>query len=219
MKRRNIINLKITSLMMLLALFAIPLFAQPGQEQGPGPGHPEMGQGSGQPGMMGMGHGQPGMMGMGRGMFGQASEEAVKERVENMAETFEFSAEQKNKFMEFEMDLFKKNQIELQKLARDREAMISYMQAQRELRDKKYAEVFTKEQMAKYNELQQNRRPQHQGEGQGLQGQVQPADLVCIWNEIFTALGYSVIWPTVGDNHLFNIEEILSILEMEEQLS
>ena len=150
----NLINLRTTSLMMLMVLCAIPLFAQPGQGQ-------RQGQGAG-PGQ-GMGPG------MGRGMFGQQSEESVKERVENMAQTFEFTAEQKNKLMEFEMDLYKKNAIERQKLTGDREAMVSYMQEQRELRDKTYAEIMTKEQLAKYNELQESRRqtPQGQRPGQG----------------------------------------------------
>ena len=132
--------------MMLLALFTIPLFAQPPQ------------------GMRGQG--------MGRGM-GMGSEEAVKERVDNMAKNFEFTAEQKNKIMEFEMDLFKKDQVERQKLAGagDREAMRSYMEGQRELRDKKYAEVLTKEQMTKYTELRQNRTPQRPGESQSQEGQ------------------------------------------------
>jgi len=161
MKKKNIINLKTTSLMMLLALFTMPLFAQPPQGMGPGQGHPEIGQG----------RGQTGMMGMGRGMYGMWSEEAVKERIDNMAKTFEFSAEQKNKIMEFEMDLFKKDQIERQKLAGDREAMRSYMEGQRELRNNKYAEVLTKEQMTRYTELRQNRTPQRQGDSQGQEGQ------------------------------------------------
>jgi hypothetical protein len=110
---------------------------------------------------------------MGRGMMGQQSEEAVKERVENLSQTLEFTAEQKNKLMEFEMGLYKKNAIERQKLTGDREAMMTYMQEQRELRDKTYAEIMTEEQMAKFQELQQNRRQQRPGQDQGQGEEVQ----------------------------------------------
>ena len=111
----NLINLRTTSLMMLMVLCAIPLFAQPGQGERQGAG-----TGPGQ----GMGPG------MGRGMMGQQSEESVKARVDNIAESFELSTEQKTKLMDFEMDLYKKNAIERQKLTGDREAMMTYMQEQ-----------------------------------------------------------------------------------------
>jgi hypothetical protein len=142
MKTQNMMILRSVSILLLFAFFTLPLFAQPPQGQRPGEGQ-----------------------GMGRGMMGQQSEEAVTERVENLAKSLEFTAEQKNKLMDFEMGLYKKNAIERQKLTGDREAMMTYMQEQRELRDKTYAEIMTKEQMAKFQELQQNRGQQRPGQG------------------------------------------------------
>ena len=56
----------------------------------------------------------------------------------------------------------------------DREAMRSYMQEQREARDKKYEEVLTEEQLKKYQEQREQRRqefqdrqrPQNDGNGE-----------------------------------------------------
>ena len=145
------INLKVASLMILLALFMLPLFAQ----ERPGEGHGQ-----------GQGHGQWG---------GQMSEENVKQRVDNLAETLECTDQQKEKILAYELDWYRKMQTERQKMmdgGGDREAMQAKMQEQRKLKDEKYAEVLTEAQMKKYNQLMEERMQQRQAQRQGQeQGQ------------------------------------------------
>lgn len=88
---------------------------------------------------------------------GRMTEENVKQRVERLSESLGMSEEQKAKILEIELEAFKKNQVEMQKHYGDREAMRSYMQEQRELRDKQYKEVLSEEQMKKYLEEREQR--------------------------------------------------------------
>ncbi|MEN8226849.1 MAG: hypothetical protein ABFS38_01750 [Bacteroidota bacterium] len=104
----------------------------------------------------GQGGGQGGGPGAGRGF--QVSEEDIKERVDNLGETLKFSKEQHKKILEYEMEFYNKMQVERQKYTGDREAMRATMMKAREERDKKYEEVLTKEQMAKFKEIQEQRR-------------------------------------------------------------
>ena len=140
---KNINRLKIKLLGILLAFSALPLFAQPGQGQGRGQG----------PG--------PGM---------QMTEENVKARIERLSETLELSPEQEKKILKFELDQFNKGQAERQKFAGDREAIREYMQEQRKIRDDKYAEVLTGEQLSKYNQMLEERR-QRMRESRESEGQ------------------------------------------------
>ncbi|MFC2116316.1 hypothetical protein ACFLTU_07560 [Bacteroidota bacterium] len=149
---KNIVNLKITSVVMLLAFSAIPLFAQPGQRQGQG-----QGQGRGQ----------------GQGQRTQRTEEEVKARAMRLAESLECSDVQKKKLIDFEVEQYRQGQTERQKFAGDRDAMREYMRKQRDIRDKKYAEILSEDQMKKYKQLMEERRNQRQrpGEGEGSEGQ------------------------------------------------
>ena len=125
---------------MLLALTAIPLFAQPGQGQGPGQGR-------------------------------QMTQEDVKERVGRLTESLGCSDVQKKKILDFELQQYNKGQTERQKFAGDREAMREYMQKQRKLRDEKYTEILTEDQMKKYIQIQEERRQQRQGQSPGQDSQ------------------------------------------------
>ena len=147
---KRIINLKIASLMMLLGFFAIPLFAQPGGGQGQG-----RGQGGGQ----------------GQDQRRQMTEQDVKDRVARLSESLECSDEQETEILEFDLEQYKTAQVERQKLSGDREAMRAYMMKQRDVRDKKYAEILTKEQLKKYNELMEERRNQRQNQSESSEGQ------------------------------------------------
>ncbi len=141
---KKIINLKIALLMMFLAFFAIPLFAQSGQGQG-------RGQGGGQ----------------GQGQRRQMTEQDVKDRVVRLSESLECSDVQEKKILDFELGQYKTAQVERQKLSGDRDAMRAYMMKQRDVRDKKYAEILTKDQLKKYNELMEERRNQRQRQSEG----------------------------------------------------
>ena len=132
---KNLTKLNLLGLALLLPLFTIQLTAQDGQ-RGQRPG------------------GGPG--GMGRGF--QLSEEDIKERVDNLGETLEFSKEQHEKVLEFEMEFYNKMQVERQKFTGDRDAMRAVMTKAREDRDKKYEEVLTTEQMEKYKKIREQRR-------------------------------------------------------------
>jgi Spy/CpxP family protein refolding chaperone len=123
----------------IMALVAYPTFAQGGNRPGGGQ-RPDGGQ-------------RPG----GR-MGGQMTEADVKERVKRQSQALELNQEQEKKIMDFEIEMYKKNQVERQRLQGDREAMREYMREQRELRDQKYEEVLTEEQLNTYQERQQERR-------------------------------------------------------------
>lgn len=139
-------KLKLPALMILMALTAMPLFAQ--QERGQG--RPE-------------GQSRENMQRQDQRQRTPRTEASVKERVAKLAEILECTDEQKKKMTEFEIAQYKKTQKEREKFSGDREAMRSYMQAQRKLSNEKYAEILTPEQMKKYNKLLEKRRPQQPG--------------------------------------------------------
>ena len=89
------------------------------------------------------------------------TEEDVKERVEQTADSLNLTAEQEKKVLEFEMEFFRERQKMFENFdfeTGDREAMRSYMMKQREERNEKYAEVLTQEQLEKYQEMADRRR-------------------------------------------------------------
>ena len=132
---KKLTKIGVLGLALLLSLFINQLSAQDGQ-RGQRPG------------------GGPG--GMGRGF--QLSEEDIKERVDNLGETLEFSKDQHKKVLAFEMEFYNKMQVERQKFTGDRDAMRAVMTKAREDRDKKYEEVLTKDQMEKYKKIREQRR-------------------------------------------------------------
>ncbi|MDF1572714.1 MAG: hypothetical protein P1P82_13985 [Bacteroidales bacterium] len=135
----------------IMALFTFPTFAQGGNRPGGGQ-RPEAGQ-------------RPGG-GMGR----QFTEDDVKQRVKRQSELLGMNQEQEKKIMDFELEMYKKNQVERQKHQDDWEAMRTYMQSQRELRDKKYEEVLTEEQFKQYKKNQEDRRERMQRQRDGAPG-------------------------------------------------
>jgi|GEM_PF-2026327 len=141
----------------VMALFAYPTFAQGGNRPGGGQ-RPDGGQ---RPGS-----GQRPEGGMGR----QFSEDDVKQRVKRQSELLGMDQEQEKKIMDFELEMYKKNQVERQKHQGDWEAMRTYMQGQRELRDKKYEEVLTEEQFKQYKKNQEDRRERMQRQRDGAPG-------------------------------------------------
>jgi len=153
-------SFKTIAIVAFMAICTLPTFGQGGQ-----------GQGGGRPGG-----------GQGGGMGRQWTEEDVKERVKRSTQALNLSEEQEKKIMDFEIETFKKNQVERQKFQGDREAMRDYMIKQREERDKKYEEVLTEDQYKKFKENQeqrrkemQDRRQNNQGKPGGQQGDDRPA--------------------------------------------
>ena len=136
---KKILNLKLSGIAIVMSLFIIQLSGQDAPRPGGGPGG-----------------------GQGRGF--QMTEEDIRERVDNLAETLEFSEDQHKKVMRFEMEFYNKMQVERQKMRNnpngnfDREAMRATMTKNREERDKHYEEVLTKEQLVKFKEIQEQRR-------------------------------------------------------------
>ncbi len=115
---------------MFLALFSIPLFAQPGQGQG-----------------------------RGRQMTEENVIERVQRTADSLnltdaqekkVQEFEMEFFRKNQKMRENFDFE----------TGDREAMRAYMMKQREERDEKYAKVLTEEQMEKYIQMQERRQQQ-----------------------------------------------------------
>ena len=91
----------------------------------------------------------------------QMSEEDVKERVEQTADSLNLTAEQEKKVLEFEMEFFRERQKMFEDFdpeTGDREAMRANMMKQRDARNEKYAEVLTEEQLEKFQEMQDRRR-------------------------------------------------------------
>jgi len=117
---------------------------------------------SGQQGRPGGGPGNGPGGGYGRGF--QMTEEDITERVDNLAETLEFSEDQHKKIMHFELEFYNKMQVERQKMRNnsngnfDREAWRATMMKNREERDKHYEEVLSKEQLVRFREIQEQRR-------------------------------------------------------------
>ncbi|MCK4748725.1 MAG: hypothetical protein KAT15_16845 [Bacteroidales bacterium] len=108
------------------------------------------------------GQGRPG--GPGRGP--QMTEEDIKERVDNLAETLKMSEDQHKKILAVDMEFYNKMQIERQKMRNDggpppdREAMRAKMREMRDERNQKYEDVLTPEQYDKFIEIQERRREQ-----------------------------------------------------------
>lgn len=100
----------------------------------------------------------------------QFTEDDVKERVKRQSQALEMNAEQEKKITDFEVEQYKKNQVEMQKFQGDREKMREHMQGQRELRDKKYEEVLTPVQFEKYKKQQEERRQEMQQRREQNQG-------------------------------------------------
>lgn len=146
-------KLNLFGLAIIMSLFTMQVSGQGGQRTGGGPG------------------------GQGRGF--QMSEEDIKERVDNLGETLEFSKDQHKKILEFELEFYNTMQVERQKFTGDREAMRAAMMKARDVRDKKYEEVLTKTQMEKFKEIQEQRRSemrrQYQENNTGRQGDDRPA--------------------------------------------
>ncbi|MCD4710883.1 MAG: hypothetical protein K8R52_08560 [Bacteroidales bacterium] len=100
--------------------------------------------------------------GTGRGF--QMTEEDIKERVENTAETLKLTDEQHKKVLAVEMDFYNKRQIERQKMMSaggppaDRTAMREKMMKLRDERNAQYEEVLTTEQYEKFIKIQEQRR-------------------------------------------------------------
>jgi len=124
----------------------------------------------------GGGRGRPG--GPGRGP--QMTEEDIKERVDNLAETLEMSKDQHKKILAVDMDFYNRMQIERQKMMNeggpgpDQEAMRAKMRKIRDERNQQYEEVLTPAQYEKFIEIQEQRRremrqqrQQNNPEGQG----------------------------------------------------
>lgn len=140
---KTLINLKALAIIAIMAITAFPTFAQGGQRPGGGQ-RPDGGQ-------------RPeGGQWQGR----QMTEDDVKERVKRQSQALELTTEQEKKITDFEVEQYKKMQIERQKNQGDWEKMRENMKTQRELRDKKYEEVLTPDQYKKYTQQQEERRQQ-----------------------------------------------------------
>lgn len=119
--------------------------------------------------------------GPGRGF--NMTEDDVKERVANTAETLGLSEDQHKKVEKIELDFYNRMQVERQKRMNaggqpspgEREAMREEMSRMRDERDAKYKEILNDEQYTKWKELQEQRRSEMQqqrrnnpdGEGEG----------------------------------------------------
>ncbi len=116
--------------------------------------------------------------GPGRGF--QMTEEDIKERVDNTAQTLKLNDEQHKKALAVEMDFYNKMQIEFQKMRSeggpptDREAMRAKMMKMRDERNAAYEAVLTPEQYKQFIDLQDQRmremreqRQQSHPEGEG----------------------------------------------------
>jgi len=116
--------------------------------------------------------------GSGRGF--QMTEEDIKDRVDNTAQSLKLNDEQHKKVLAVEMDFYNKMQIERQKMRNaggpptDREAMREKMMKMRDERNAEYEAVLTPEQYKKFIEQQEQRmremreqRQQSRPEGEG----------------------------------------------------
>jgi hypothetical protein len=131
--------LRLFGLAAVISLFMIQLPGQDRPRPGAGPGG-----------------------GPGRGF--QLTEEDIRERVDNLAETLEFSEDQHKKIMQFELEFYNKMQVERQKMRNNadgnfnREVWRETMRKNREERDKRYKEVLTPAQLDRFNEIREQRR-------------------------------------------------------------
>ena len=114
----------------------------------------------------------------GRGF--QMTEEDIKERVDNTAQTLKLNDEQHKKALAVEMDFYNKMQIEFQKMRNqggpptDREAMRAKMMKMRDDRNAEYEAILSPEQYKQFIDQQEQRmremreqREQSRPEGEG----------------------------------------------------
>lgn len=125
------------------------------------------------------GAGGPGGPGRGFGM----TEEDIKERVANTAQTLNLTDEQQKKVLAVEMDWSNKMQIEFQKMRNaggppaegDREAMREKMTKMRDERNAQYETILTPEQYKQFTAMQEQRmremREQRQQPPQNQEGE------------------------------------------------
>jgi len=99
--------------------------------------------------------------GPGRGM--QMTEEDIKERVDNTAQTLKLNDEQHKKALAVEMDFYNKMQIEFQKMRNeggpptDRDAMRAKMMKMRDDRNAEYESILSPDQYKQFIDLQEQR--------------------------------------------------------------
>ena len=101
--------------------------------------------------------------GPGRGF--QMTEEDIKERVDNAAQTLKLNDEQHKKALAVEMDFYNKMQIEFQKMRNaggppadgDREAMRAKMMKMRDERNAEYEAILTPDQYKQFIDQQEQR--------------------------------------------------------------
>ena len=99
--------------------------------------------------------------GPGRGM--QMTEEDIKERVDNTAQTLKLNDEQHKKALAVEMDFYNKMQIEVQKMRNeggpptDRDAMRAKMMKMRDDRNAEYESILSPDQYKQFIDLQEQR--------------------------------------------------------------
>ncbi len=159
MKKKN--SFKTAALLVILAISAVPVFAQPGQGQGGGQGR---GQGGGQGGGQSQGRG-------GR----QMSEEDIKKNVDVLADTLQLTEKQTKQILDVDMEFyntFQKERANFDPETGDRDAMRARMTELRIEREGKYKEVLTKDQYEKFTKISEARRSQarQRYEEQGGQG-------------------------------------------------
>ena len=116
--------------------------------------------------------------GPGRGF--QMTEEDIKERVDNTAQTLKLNDEQHKKALAVEMDFYNKMQIEFQKMRNaggpptDREAMRAKMMKMRDERNAEYEKILSPDQYKEFIDLQEQRmremREQRQQSNPGGEG-------------------------------------------------
>ena len=139
---RKKLNIKTVVFLLVVTMFTIPMYAQPGRGQGQGQ---RQGQGPGQ---------RQGM---------QFSEEVIKERVSNMADTLKLSSQQEKQILDSELKFGRTMQSQSQNFdfsSGDREAFRNKMRTLSEERDAQYKEVLNTEQFAKYSKMMEGRRSQ-----------------------------------------------------------
>ena len=99
--------------------------------------------------------------GPGRGM--QMTEEDIKERVDNTAQTLKLNDEQHKKALAVEMDFYNKMQIEFQKMRNeggpptDRDAMRAKMMKMRDDRNAEFEAILSPDQYKQFIDLQEQR--------------------------------------------------------------
>jgi Spy/CpxP family protein refolding chaperone len=101
--------------------------------------------------------------GPGRGF--QMTEDDIKERVDNTAQTLKLNDDQHKKVLTVEMDFYNKMQIEFQKMRNaggspaegDREAMRAKMMKMRDERNAEYEAILTPDQYKKFIDMQEQR--------------------------------------------------------------